>query len=44
MAKVTKALAGVQLYFYKLHHPWQKPTAKNTDGAAARVLLEGDRL
>ena len=44
MTKVTKALAGVQLYFCKLHHPWQKPTAKNTDGAAARVLLEGDGL
>ncbi|QUC02368.1 hypothetical protein [Atopobium sp. oral taxon 416] len=44
MAKVTKALGGVQFFFCELHHSWQKPTVKNTNGAAAGVLLEGDRL
>jgi len=44
MAKVTKALGGVQFFFCELHHSWQKPTVENTNGAAAEVLLEGNGL
>ena len=42
--ELTKALRGVQFCFCELHHPWQKPTVKNTDGLIREFLLRGDRL
>ena len=41
MAKVTKALEGVQFFFCELHHSWQKPTVKNTDGLIREFFLKG---
>ena len=41
MAKLTKALRGVQFYFCEPHHLWQKPTVKNTDGLICEFFLKG---
>jgi IS30 family transposase len=43
-AGLTKALAGVQLYFCEPHHLWQKPAVMSTDGLIREFLLRGDRL
>ncbi|MFC2648112.1 MAG: transposase [Coriobacteriaceae bacterium] len=39
--EVTKALRGVQFCFCELHHLWQKPTVKNTDGLIREFFLKG---